>query len=363
MLRKTPMLVALAFVILGELSWGQDRESAVTGTVIYRQRIALTSNAIVDVQLQDVFFQDAPAKLIAEAKIPAAGKQVPIAFRIPYTPGDIDPSHSYAVRATILVNGSRRFTSTASYPVLTRGAPKEVASMVQPGTAAPAHNSTHKAKAKLEGRDWKLIELGGNPIPPGGGNLVLNGDGKRLSGSSGCNRLLGGYKLRPHSLRFTPTGLTRMACPESVMKQEQTFVEALKATTSHRIVGETLELRAGERALARFESLTAGRPSASSATTPTAVNNPTDKWLGQWNGPEGTYLLLSKKGDHYVVKVQSLDGPETYEGIAAGDRIQFTRNGKAESIHAGGGEETGMKWLLDEKNCLIIKAGEGFCRR
>lgn len=102
--------------------------------------------------------------------------------------------------------------------------------------------------------------------------------------------------------------------------------------------------------------------SGNPSTAPPPANNPTDQWLGQWNGPEGTYLLLSKNGDKYVVKIQSLDGAETYEGIPAGDLIQFKRNGNPESIHAGSGGETGMKWLLDKKNCLIIKAGEGFCR-
>jgi len=102
-------------------------------------------------------------------------------------------------------------------------------------------------------------------------------------------------------------------------------------------------------------------PSASRTTAPAAANNPTDQWLGQWNGPEGTSLLLSKNGDKYVVRIQSLDGPATYEGVPAGDRIQFQRDGKTESIHAGSGKETEMKWLLDKKNCLIIKAGEGFC--
>jgi hypothetical protein len=92
------------------------------------------------------------------------------------------------------------------------------------------------------------------------------------------------------------------------------------------------------------------------------VNNLTDQWLGQWNGPEGTYLLLSTNGDRYVVKIQSLDQPATYVGIPAGDHIQFQRDGKSETIRAGNGRETGMKWLLDKKNCLIIKVGEGFCR-
>ncbi len=107
----------------------------------------------------------------------------------------------------------------------------------------------------------------------------------------------------------------------------------------------------------------AGPSSTTPAQTAAAANNQTDKWLGQWNGPEGTYLLLSKSGDKYIVKIQSLDGAQTYEGVSSGDRIQFERGGKTESIRAGSGQETGMKWLLEEKTCLIIKTGEGFCRK
>lgn len=104
-------------------------------------------------------------------------------------------------------------------------------------------------------------------------------------------------------------------------------------------------------------------PVAAHKTPDHQPENSPDKWLGQWNGPEGTYLLLIRKGDKYVVKIHSLDGPDVYEGVSAGDRIQFTRGDKPESIHAGSGEETGMKWLLDKQDCLIIKRGEGFCRK
>lgn len=107
----------------------------------------------------------------------------------------------------------------------------------------------------------------------------------------------------------------------------------------------------------------ASAPSVSpTAAGPANVANVAGQWVGQWNGPEGTYLLLSKRDEQYVVKIQSLDGPATYEGVAAGDRIEFKRDGKTESIHAGSGKETGMKWLLEKKDCLIIKEGEGFCR-
>jgi hypothetical protein len=105
-------------------------------------------------------------------------------------------------------------------------------------------------------------------------------------------------------------------------------------------------------------------PSAApiSSSSAPAKSNITDQWLGKWIGPEGTYLVLSKNGEKYVVEINSLDGPTTYDGASTGDHIEFQRNGQNESIHAGSGEETGMKWLLDKKNCLIIKTSEGFCR-
>ncbi len=105
---------------------------------------------------------------------------------------------------------------------------------------------------------------------------------------------------------------------------------------------------------------------ASSSPVPSLTSTPNrlvEKWLGKWIGPEGTFLLLEKQGDKYLVKIQSLDGLETFEGISAGDHIRFTRNGRPETIRAGSGKETGMKWLLEEKNCLIIREGEGFCRK
>jgi hypothetical protein len=112
------------------------------------------------------------------------------------------------------------------------------------------------------------------------------------------------------------------------------------------------------------EPLVAGNNSASPSKEipPAGGSVPAEKWLGKWNGPEGTFLLLSRNGNRYLVKIQSLDGLDGYEGVATADGIRFTRNGKTESLHAGNGEDAGMKWLLDKKNCLIIKYGEGFCR-
>ncbi|GGY72155.1 hypothetical protein GCM10011613_16390 [Cellvibrio zantedeschiae] len=100
---------------------------------------------------------------------------------------------------------------------------------------------------------------------------------------------------------------------------------------------------------------------------PTANSNAlttieTDKWLGRWNGPEGTFLKLSGGEGKYEITIQNLDGPQVYSGISLDNKIRFERNGVIENIHATSGLETGMKWLSEKHNCLTIKRGEGFCR-
>jgi hypothetical protein len=88
----------------------------------------------------------------------------------------------------------------------------------------------------------------------------------------------------------------------------------------------------------------------------------TDAWLGQWNGPEGTFLRLEGGKGRYEVTIQDLDGPRTYQGTAVGAQIHFDRNGEKESIRATNGTETGMKWLREKSDCLTIRPGEGYCR-
>lgn len=89
-----------------------------------------------------------------------------------------------------------------------------------------------------------------------------------------------------------------------------------------------------------------------------------DQLIGKWQGPEGTYLNINKKDDKYSVEIANLDGPRTFEGIAKGDVIEFTRDGKTETIKAASGEETGMKGFEKASNCVVVtKGSEGFCKK
>ena len=116
---------------------GGSASAQVTGTVTYRERIALPPDAIVKVQLVDVSRADASAIVLGEQLIDTAGKQVPFRFAIAYDPARIDERMTYAVQARIESGGRLLFISDQRYAVITRGAVKHVDMVLRSaGTAA-----------------------------------------------------------------------------------------------------------------------------------------------------------------------------------------------------------------------------------
>lgn len=91
----------------------------ISGTVFYRERIALPDEATVTLLLEDVSLADAPAKVIAKHRFITNGKQVPLSFDLAYDSKRINAKHRYNVRAKIEVNGRLRFISDTITPVIT----------------------------------------------------------------------------------------------------------------------------------------------------------------------------------------------------------------------------------------------------
>lgn len=95
----------------------QTETGLLTGTVSYREKMALPPSTVIQVQLVDVSASDVPAPVIAEQKITLGERQVPVPFELKFNAGKIDPKHSYAVRAKILVGGETRFVTLQPHPV------------------------------------------------------------------------------------------------------------------------------------------------------------------------------------------------------------------------------------------------------
>ena len=104
-----------------EVTSGREPNASVSGTVTYRERLALTPDARLVVDLRDVSYQDASAPLIARQTILNPG-QVPIKFKVEYNRDDIDSNNVYSISARIIEADERlAFINDTAYEVVTRG--------------------------------------------------------------------------------------------------------------------------------------------------------------------------------------------------------------------------------------------------
>ena len=104
--------------------------ASITGSVIYRERIALAPEAVLEVTLADVSLADAPARVIAQYTKANPGNP-PMPFTIEYDRSAIDERASYSVSAKITAGGKLMFISDTVHPVITRGAGNEVEILVR----------------------------------------------------------------------------------------------------------------------------------------------------------------------------------------------------------------------------------------
>ena len=103
-----------------------DANASVTGTVTYRERIALSPGAVVTVQLRDTSLMDVASELIAEQVITNPG-QVPISFEVRYNSDDINPRNTYSIQVRITESDGRlAFINDTAYDVITGGNPTRI---------------------------------------------------------------------------------------------------------------------------------------------------------------------------------------------------------------------------------------------
>lgn len=120
--------VAVALLALPVLAQAQSANT-VSGTITYRDRVALPANAVVTVQIARVWADRGP-EVIAEQSFATNGAQPPLAYSIAYDPTRIDQDGSYTVQSNIKVNDQVRYSTSTIVPVITRGAPTQNVTMI-----------------------------------------------------------------------------------------------------------------------------------------------------------------------------------------------------------------------------------------
>lgn len=113
---------------------------------------------------------------------------------------------------------------------------------------------------RIDGRDWNLAVLRGQPVAPTADTsrhamLRFDADSGRVYGSGGCNRISGPYTTSGDSLDFGAIISTRMAClDEQVSQREYEFLAVLDSTRRFGVNGDTLILFGDAGELARLLS-------------------------------------------------------------------------------------------------------------
>ncbi|SHL28161.1 Heat shock protein HslJ [Roseovarius marisflavi] len=110
----------------------------------------------------------------------------------------------------------------------------------------------------LTGAVWQVMRLGDSPLVEPE-RLTLNFVAPdRVAGSTGCNRMVGGFSLTGEGMHFGAMGSTMMACPAPLMEQERRMLDALEQVTRFDIADDGALYLIGDQSAAPL--LMARRP-------------------------------------------------------------------------------------------------------
>ena len=83
---------------------------------------------------------------------------------------------------------------------------------------------------------WTLTGVGANAPVEGADAWLAFGANGEITGSTGCNNLIGSYAVDGTALSFSTLGTTRMACPgDDLMAQDASVPEALTNVTGWQV--------------------------------------------------------------------------------------------------------------------------------
>ncbi|NIP46273.1 MAG: META domain-containing protein [Gammaproteobacteria bacterium] len=95
--------------------------------------------------------------------------------------------------------------------------------LLMTGVAPPAGG----AGADLAETEWLVDDIGGHGVVDRARTSLRFTEPGRVAGHTGCNRFFGPVQLNGDAIAFANLATTRMACRETLMVQEQRFLDAL----------------------------------------------------------------------------------------------------------------------------------------
>ena len=242
LLARRPLLAGLAAGLLLSACASPPARPPfiVTGTARLAGEVVLPPDAVLEVSVADVSRVAARAATLASFTGPANGPQ-PLQFSVPVERRLVQERGSYSVRAEILVDGKALYVTDSAYLVLGHSGNTQADVLLR-----PVDTRAQPASPRIENVRWALVSLDGQPLPPQDPArtpyFVLQADGSRVTGSGGCNDLVGTYTLNGQALQMLRGPRRELQVCSSDMERERAFMFALATTEQWAMQGTRLRL-------------------------------------------------------------------------------------------------------------------------
>jgi uncharacterized lipoprotein YbaY len=182
-----------------------------SGTLTYREPVALPAGSLIEIQVRDVSREDAPAEIIAEESIVTEGQSVPIPFTVNYDPNGPRPDRVYSVFARIFTDNKLRWVTDSVTPFLVDGVPIQNVNLVLSMTGSSEGGSI--APTDLDAKTFRVVSIDGVDVPAGSNYTLEFREGSVYA--KVCNSMFGGYSLNGGNIEGTLAS-TLMFCAEPV---------------------------------------------------------------------------------------------------------------------------------------------------
>jgi len=209
--------------------------------------------------------------------------------------------------------------------------------------ATPSSAPLAKGAPALASQHWDLVEWSGRTLPEGAKlRLDFDAESGRFSGTTGCNRTGGAFKVKGSALRFGNGkggfASTLMACPEPAMSMERAYVDALGAVTRYKISGDRLVLRTAKGATLTYRA--AHKPAADAPRKFIYVSAETKPCMGV--APMTCLQVREKEGDAWQLHYSGIVDFTPQPGIEYRLRII------EEQVKNPPADGSSIRWTLDQ---------------
>jgi putative lipoprotein len=229
------IIVAIVAVVLYSQGYISVKTAQLTGTISYREKIALPSGSEVTAQIRDI--TSGQSQVIAETKITTQGENVPVSFTINYNPMKISEERNYDIYATIAVDGQTKWVNVDYTPFLEGGVSKTSVDLM----LVFAESSSQISAPDLAGKVFRAAYFNGAE--------VLSDADYTLSFNSGamvaqiCNTMSGNFTINSgvisSSLITTEKFCTN---PSGIMQVEDAFKSMMGSGANLDFSNDTLTL-------------------------------------------------------------------------------------------------------------------------